>query len=208
MLLLGAVDGIASLHRPEFIFANPKYWIFPLQTLICGGLILTYWKNYQLSAPKKIGFTLAIAILVFGIWIAPQELLGSAPRNDGFDPTPLASNPYLYWGTLGFRFLRLVIVVPFIEEIFWRGFLLRYLIREDFEQLPFGSYTWTSFGIVTLMFGLAHWGPDFVPALICGALYNGIAIHTRSLSSCVLAHAVTNLLLGIYIMATRQWGFW
>ena len=58
------------------------------------------------------------------------------------------------------------------------------------------------------MFGLAHCGPDFVPALACGALFNWIAIRTRSLSACVLAHAVTNLLLGFYIMTTRQWGFW
>jgi len=224
MLFLGLVDLVTGLKRPEFFLSNPKYWVFPLQTLVCGGLLIAYWRHYKLQLPKKVALTLAIAILVLGLWILPQELMRILPhellgilpqklleflrRDDGFNPTIFSSAPLLYWTTVGLRFLRLVVVVPLLEEIFWRGFLLRYLIREDFEAVPFGSFSWTSFGGVTLMFGLAHWGPDFVPALACGALFNWIAIHTRSLSACVLAHAVTNLLLGFYIMTTRQWGFW
>ena len=208
MLFLGLVDLVTGLKRPEFFLSNPKYWVFPLQTLVCGGLLIAYWRHYKLQLPKKVTFTLAIAILVLGIWILPQELLGFPRRDDGFNPTVFSSEPLLYWATVGLRFLRLVVAVPLLEEIFWRGFLLRYLIREDFEAVPFGSFSWTSFGGVTLMFGLAHCGPDFVPALACGALFNWIAIRTRSLSACVLAHAVTNLLLGFYIMTTRQWGFW
>ena len=99
-------------------------------------------------------------------------------------------------------------MVPFVEEIFWRGFLLRYLIREDFESVPFGTFSWRSFALVTVFFALEHQPADYPAALLTGALYNWIAIRTRSLSSCILAHAITNLLLGVYIMATRQWGFW
>ena len=55
---------------------------------------------------------------------------------------------------------------------------------------------------------LEHQPADYPAALLTGALFNWIAIRTRSLSSCILAHAITNLLLGFYIMATRQWGFW
>ena len=53
-----------------------------------------------------------------------------------------------------FRFLRLVIVVPLVEEIFWRGFLLRYLINEKFTEVPIGAFSWFSFGVVTVAFGL------------------------------------------------------
>ena len=106
------------------------------------------------------------------------------------------------------RVLRLVLVVPLLEEIFWRGFLLRHLIRDPFHEVPVGAFTWRSFTWVALAFGLAHWGPDFVPAIITGALYNLVAITTRSLGACVLAHAVTNLGLGLYLFRTQQWGFW
>jgi len=109
---------------------------------------------------------------------------------------------------LGLRFLRLVVVVPLLEEIFWRGFLLRYLINEDFTQVPMGAFSWLSFGVVTAGFCFEHSLPDWPAAILTGALYNLVAYRTRSLSSCVLVHAVTNALLGAYVLHTRQWGFW
>ena len=211
MLFLCLVDLIAGTGRTEFVFANPRYWIFPLQTLVCGALVVAYWRHYELAAPKGVVFTVSIALLVLAIWVSPQELFGFSHRYGdakSFNPTIFPPCSPVYWGTLGFRFLRLAVVVPFVEEIFWRGFLLRYLIKEDFQSVAIGAFSWRSFGIVTLLFGFAHWGVDFIPALLTGALFNGIAIRTRSLSSCILAHAITNLLLGVYIMATRQWGFW
>jgi hypothetical protein len=95
-----------------------------------------------------------------------------------------------------------------VEEIFWRGYLLRYLINERFARIPIGAFSWLSFAAVTLGFGFSHARADWIAALICGALYNLVAYRTRSLASCVLAHATTNLLLGLWIMETRQWGFW
>jgi CAAX prenyl protease-like protein len=95
-----------------------------------------------------------------------------------------------------------------VEEIFWRGFLLRYLVSERFSAVAIGTFSWLSFTVVTLAFGLAHSPADWVAALICGALYNVVAYRTRSLTSCVITHATTNLLLGLWIMQTRQWGFW
>jgi CAAX prenyl protease-like protein len=85
---------------------------------------------------------------------------------------------------------------------------LRYLINEKFTEVPIGTFSWLSFGIVTVVFGFTHSRPDWVAALVTGALYNLVAYRTRSLTSCVVAHALTNLLLGAWIMATRQWGFW
>jgi CAAX prenyl protease-like protein len=161
-----------------------------------------------LRFPRQWLFTLAVAVLVLAIWISPQELFRFPGRFDGFNPRVFPPGSAIYWGTISLRFLRLVVVVPLLEEIFWRGFLLRVLIDENFESVPIGSFSWLSFSGVSLCFGLAHWGPDFPAALITGALYNLVAIRTRSLSSCVLAHAVTNLLLGCYIMKTLQWGFW
>lgn len=209
MALLALGEVIAKLFEGQawWVVAEPRYWVFPLQTAVCGALLVRYWRFYEWRLPARIGFTMGTGVLVFAIWIAPQSALGFPPRLIGFDPAFFGEGGVRI-GNVAVRFLRLVVVVPLVEEIFWRGFLLRYLIRDDFLRVPFGTPNWKAFTWVTLFFALAHWGPDFVPALITGALYNFVAYRTRSLSSCVLAHALTNLLLGIYIMRTGQWGFW
>ena len=209
-VFLALLAAAGALRKPgaSFWLAAPEYWIYPAQTLICGALLLWFWREYEWQTPRKIFFASAIGLVVFALWVAPQQLFGFAPRLVGFDPQVFASQPALYWATILFRFLRLVIVVPLVEEIFWRGFLLRYLINEKFTGIPIGSFSWFSFAVVTLAFGFAHSPADWIAALTTGALYNFVACRTRNLASCVLAHALTNLLLGAWIMATRQWGFW
>ncbi len=85
---------------------------------------------------------------------------------------------------------------------------MRILIAEPFTGVPFGAFSWRSFAIVTAGFCLEHQPADWPAAILAGALYSLVAYRTRSLSSCVLAHTVTNLLLGLYVMRTGQWGFW
>lgn len=193
----------ASLWR-----AAPEFWIFPLQTLLCAGLLIFFWRDYTFGPVRRGGFTVLLALAVFLLWIAPQQFLHFPPRLVGFNPDLLAGSPGFYWITLALRFVRLVLVVPLVEEIFWRGFLLRYLIAERFETVAFGTFSWLSFAGVSLAFCFSHSRPDWPAALATGALYNLVAYRTRSLSSCVLAHALTNLALGLWILATKQWGFW
>ncbi|HEV2840018.1 MAG TPA: CAAX prenyl protease-related protein [Chthoniobacterales bacterium] len=211
MAVFLALLGLNSLlQKPGGAFwrASPEYWIYPAQTILCGLLLIWFWREYRFQAANRIGFAGAIALLVFALWIAPQAIFGFAPRSDGFNPEVFSGQPAAYWGTVCFRFLRLVVVVPLVEEVFWRGFLLRYLINEKFHTVPIGAFSWLSFAVVTVGFGFAHSRADWIPAVITGALYNCVAYRTKSLSSCVLAHALTNLLLGLWIMKTRQWGFW
>jgi CAAX prenyl protease-like protein len=149
-----------------------------------------------------------MGVLALLVWIAPQQWLGSPGRWDGFDPRFFGSAGWPFALNLALRLLRLVVVVPLLEEIFWRGFLLRYLIDEDFTAVPIGSFSWMSFSVVTAGFCLEHSFADWPAALLTGALYNVVAYRTRSLSSCVLVHAVTNALLGAWVLQTGQWGFW
>ena len=211
MIIFVAFLGLVSLLKMwggPFWRASPQYWIFPLQTFIGGALLIFYWQEYELRTPRQLFFVSAIALLVFVLWISPQQFLGFAPRLDGFDPNVFADQPASYWATIVLRFLRLVVVVPLVEEIFWRGFLLRYFINEKFEQVSFGTFSSLSFAVVTIGFTLSHSTPDWPAAAVTGALYNLVAYRTRSLSSCVLTHAITNLALGLWIMWSGQWGFW
>ncbi len=203
--------GLVSLLKMvggPFWIADPQYWIYPLQTLVCGALLIWFWRHYELRTPRRALFAIGIALLVFVLWISPQQFFGFGARTDGFDPDVFATQPAFYWTTMAFRFLRLVVVVPLMEEIFWRGFLLRYFINEKFDEVPFGTFSWLSFAVVTLGFTFSHSSPDWPAAAATGVLFNLVAYRTRGLTSCVLTHAITNLVLGLWIMHTRQWGFW
>jgi CAAX prenyl protease-like protein len=209
-----AVFGLGSVIPHFFdgtafwMVSSPSYWVYPLQTAVCTAFLIHGWRAYQWQLPRKPFFAIAIGILALFLWIAPQQWMAKAPRLEGFDPAFFGSSGWPYAANLGLRFFRLVVVVPLVEEIFWRGFLLRYLVREDFLKVPMGSFTWPSFAIVTAGFVLEHQFADWPAAVITGVLFNLVAYRTRSLSACVLTHAVTNALLGIYILRTGQWGFW
>ena len=207
ILLLGIDSGLKT-PGATFSRAAPEFWIYPLQTLLCAALLIFFRREYELHSLRRPIFTILIALLVFVLWIAPQQLFGFPPRLVGFDPDLLAGSPGLYWSTLFLRFVRLAVVVPLVEEIFWRGFLLRYLIAERFETVSFGTFSWLSFSVVTVAFCFSHSRPDWPAALLTGALYNVVAYRTKSLSSCILAHGLTNLALGLWIVTTKEWGFW
>lgn len=209
LAFLGLNDIIASLGDglAAWQFSAPKYWLFPLQTIVCAALLIHYWPHYQLKKPRGFVFAVVIGIVVLAVWISPQLLGIIEPRREGFEPHFFGDGS-LYWANVVSRFIRLVIIVPLVEEIFWRGFLLRYLIRSDFTSVPFGTFELRSFLIVSFAFCLVHQLPDWPAAAVAGALYNWVACRTKSLTACVIAHAVTNLLLGFYVMKTGQWGFW
>jgi len=184
------------------------YLVFPLQTVVCGGLLAWFWPQYGMALPRKAWAAILIGLAVFAIWISPQAVFHQPPRLTGFNPTLFAGLPRIYWAELVMRFLRLVVVVPLLEEVFWRGFLLRAFINEDFDTVLFGAYAFRANALVAIGFMLEHSFHDWPAGLIAGVLYNLTAFYSKSLSSCVLAHALTNALLGIFIMHTGQWGFW
>ena len=204
---LALVGGLKKIGGSFWLDA-PEYWLYPLQTFVCAALLCWYRREYDFHGLRQPLIALGIGIVVCVLWVAPQAFFGFPARTEGFNPTVFAEQPVAYWSTVALRFLRLVIIVPLVEEIFWRGFLLRYFVDEKFDRVPFGTFSWLSFGVVTIGFMLVHSTADWPAALLTGALYNWVAYRTRSLGACVLAHAVTNLLLGIWIMSTRQWGFW
>ncbi len=206
---LAAVSAAKALGIVSFagVVLDPMYWIYPIQTAVCAAALLWFWRSYDFgeSGGGKLLLGVVVGLVIFGLWISPQEVLHKAARTEGFDPGVV---PGLTPWMLVARFTRLVIIVPLVEEIFWRGFLLRYLVREDFTALPFGSCNRFSFRDVVAAFTLVHGSEDWPAAFLTGILLNLVATRTRSLAACVLAHAAANLALGCYICATRQWGFW
>ncbi len=207
-LLFSEVVGKLDAFSGHWVITSSKYWVFPLQSVVCG-VFLWRWRRLITLGPWR-GMALAwlAGVLSLMVWIAPQLWLGAAPRLDGFNPAFFGEDGAHYWLNVIVRMLRMVIIVPLVEEIFWRGFLLRFFIREEFQQVPFGTFTWKSFAIVSVAFCFEHQMADWAGALVTSVLYNLVAYRTRSLAACVVAHAVTNFCLGIYILRTGQFGFW
>lgn len=185
-----------------------------VRTIVLSGVLLFASRRVIDSHVWQPGPSILLGIAVFAIWIAP-DLLFPAYRHHW-----LFENPVL--GTLGstfdpslrhdglaiaLRFFRAVVLVPVIEELFWRGWLLRWLINPHFEDLPRGAYTAGSFWIVAVLFASEH-GPYWDVGLIAGVLYNWWMIRTKSLGDCIVAHAVTNLCLSVYVIASGQWQYW
>ena len=206
----------------------PEQWIYPLQTIVVGVLLWLGRRHYNF-APFR-GFAIAIVFGIVGIlwWCAPAllwqrvsvtgvsvpfwcEWLGVAPRKEGFDPTLFREHAFGYGLALFMRFVRMIVIVPFSEEIFWRAFLMRYVQAGgsgSFRRVPFGQHSWPAFLVSTLGFVIVHDHMDWVGALGFGALMYLLTIRAKSLAACVLMHAAANLLLGVYVVATWQWGFW
>lgn len=127
------------------------------------------------------------------------------PPPEVFDPTTIESVGLRY-GFIGFRIFGAVIVVAFMEELFWRGFLIRWLIDEDFKKVPVGTYTRASFVLTVIFFGLEH--DQWLAGVICGALYNWLYYRTRSIPACVIAHATSNALLAAWVLWQQDWKLW
>ena len=108
---------------------------------------------------------------------------------------------------LWLRAIRAVIIVPIVEELFWRGWLMRWLISERFETIPLGTWSRSAFWIVALLFASEH-GPYWDVGLAAGVIYNWWMVRTRSLGDLMLAHAITNACLSGYVVWAGKWEYW
>lgn len=186
-------------------------FIYPLKAIIVALLLLLYWRSYQeltWSDLRRLSHTsasIALGLLVFVLWINMDWDFASIGEAGGFDPT-LVKSDALRSSLIGFRLFGAVLVVPLMEELFWRSFLLRYLIDANFMAVRIGSYSLSSFLIGSALFGLEH--SLILAGIMAGMAYSLLLYRTKSIVQCILAHAVTNLALGIYVLQSDQWRFW
>ena len=108
---------------------------------------------------------------------------------------------------LVFRVLVSVLIVPVIEELFWRGWMMRWIVNNRFTTIPIGTWNAQAFWIVAALFASEH-GSYWDVGLLTGIVYNWWAIRTRNLTDCIIAHAVTNACLAAYVIGWNQWQYW
>jgi uncharacterized protein len=192
-------------------FAIPQWVRF----FVSIGTILAVSRKPLRGWPLSPIPSILIGILVFAVWIAPDLIAPWWHHTLAFDnplvghpagnTPPASKNDPVF---LGFRIAISVIAVPILEELFWRGWLMRWLINsQHFERVPLGAFTPAAFWLVALLFASEH-GSYWDVGLAAGIVYNWWMIRTRSLWDCILAHAVTNGLLAAYVVAAGQWQYW
>lgn len=200
-----ALTGLAGL------FPGGAPLIYLIKTL-CVGALLWAWRDHYRSdlAPKVtlLGyFSAAVAgLLILPIWLLPDTVLPQFGTATGFDPHGFGGPPALVFAWIAVRLMGAAVVVPVMEELFWRSFLLRYLIHADFQKVALGTFTWVSFTVGVVLFGLEH--HRWIQGIIAGTVYAALVYHQKSLRGAILAHGVTNLSLGVYVIATQRWEFW
>jgi uncharacterized protein len=117
----------------------------------------------------------------------------------GFNPLEqLKDRPQWAWAFLTVRFIGLALVVPVIEEFFLRGFAMRFVMEKDWWKVPFGTVNRVAIVVGTVLPMLSH--PELLATAVWFSLVTWLMLRTKNIWDCVIAHAVTNLLLGVYVV--------
>ncbi|MDR4499021.1 MAG: CAAX prenyl protease-related protein [Candidatus Scalindua sp.] len=187
------------------------YIIYPFKTVSVAVVLLLFWNRYtevdirQAFSWRNLSIGILAGIVVFVLWINMDRGFAVISKTEGIDPF-LTGTPIIVYLIISFRLLGAAVVVPIFEEIFWRSFLIRYIINPKFENVPVGKFTWPSFVISSVLFGFEH--NLWLAGIVAGTSYCLVLYYTKSLSTAILSHGVTNLLLGIYVLSTGNWQFW
>jgi CAAX prenyl protease-like protein len=210
------------LERAELMPYEYYPYVYTTKIVLTVAAMLFVLPGYLTWRPLRIN---AIAVVVGAVgvvaWIGVCKLdleqrvlvpmgLGSVVgmgARPGFNPLEqLKDDPTWAYGFLAIRLFGLALIVPIIEEFFTRGFLVRFVMDVDWFRIPFGKLNRlgliTSIGFPMLM----HPGELFA-AFAWFGLITWLMVRTRNIWDCVAAHAVTNALLGAYVLATGEWQF-
>jgi len=190
----------------ESLFPDQHYALYPFKIFLVAAVLAWYWRLLPPLTPAAPMLSVGVGILGVILWIGLDPILVH------YDQPLIGRNPFqLYpvayaWWLFGFRLAGITLCVPIMEELFWRGFLMRWLIKEDFTSVPLGTYQPLSFWVTTACFAAVH-GSEWPLAVVVGILYGVWFVRTKSLGAIMLAHGVTNLLLALYCLMTNDWHF-
>ncbi|WP_156116548.1 CAAX prenyl protease-related protein [Massilia sp. 9096] len=183
-------------------------WLYPLKVGLVAVLLALFWRRYEelkrfSLAPAAILTALATGIVVLVLWVsldAGWMVVGASP---GYDPRVAGR---IDWLLVAIRIAGAALVVPIMEELFWRSFLMRWIDELDFQTVEPPQLSLKSFSIAVLLFGFEH--NLWLAGIVAGAAYSWLYMRFRNLWTPILAHAVTNGLLGLWVVQTGNWSFW
>lgn len=186
-----------------------RYWAYIVKTFL-GAWLVWEMRPFVEEMRWKVSWeAIVVGVGIFALWVG---LDGYYPRLSKLDAgaTPFeqfGAGSAMAWFYIGVHIAGMTIVVPPLEETFYRSFAYRYLVKIHFLEMPLSQFHLLSFVVVSAVFGLLH--PDrWVAGILCGLAYQWLVVHKGRLGDAMTAHAITNFLLGVYIVWKGAWNFW
>ena len=191
------------------------FWVYLAKCVIGAWMI---WVTWPLVSEMRwaISFEALIAgTLVFILWVALDVLYPKFSQpNDSWDlQKQFGSLSVMVWFFAGVRLVGSTLLVPMLEEVFYRSFLYRYILAPNWMFTAYNSFAVKPFLITSIVFGFTH--QQWLAGIVCGMIYQLLVIRTNRIADAITAHAVTNLLLGAWVITQGfgfadkpQWHFW
>jgi len=183
------------------------YWVYLLRMLV-GAWLIWEMRPFVPEMRWALSWEAVVAgIALFVVWVAIDPYYPQA-KSSGPDWNPIA---FFGPGTgvsvalMVARVAGMTLVVPPLEEVFWRSFLYRWFVRTDFENMPFNRFHPTSFIVTSALFGSEH--HQWLAGVLYGMAMQWLVLRKNRLGDAITAHAITNFLLGIYVCRTGAWQF-
>ena len=188
--------------------AASHFWFYLAKTLVGGWML---WTLRPLLDEMKWAFSweaLVVGVGVFVVWVGLNDFYPKLTKpGTPWNPlTAFKDNPALAWFFISVRIVGSAIVVPPLEEVFYRSFVYRYIANQEFLSVPLGKFVCTPFLATSVAFGFAHY--EWLAGILCGMAYQWLVIRKQRLGDAMTAHAVTNLLLGLWVVWKGAWQFW
>lgn len=205
-ILLLATEGLLAGWAPDLDLR----WLYPLKASLVTLALALLWRHFSelhrwgLSV-NDVVLALSAGAAVLFLWVALDAswmLMGES--GPGYDPH--GADGALDWRLVAFRIAGAALVVPLMEEIFWRSFLQRWLQQAEFLALDPARVGLKALLLASVLFAVEH--VQWFAGLAAGLIYGWLYVHTRKLWVPVLAHAATNAGLGVFVVATGRWEFW
>ncbi len=185
-----------------------------IRDVVLSAVLVVFSRKQIHLRPSFPLAAILVGVGVFVLWIAPDALWPGYRAHwlfqnavTGQIRSSFGAEARESVAALALRALRAVVLVPVIEELFWRGWLMRWLIQPSFETVPLGKYQRTAFWITAILFAAEH-GPFWDVGLVAGIVYNAWMVKTRSLADLIWVHAVTNACLTAYVVVAGRWEYW
>ena len=199
----------AALTSGQGIFGEgSRYWLYLVKT-IAGTWLVWLVRPWVSEMRWKISWEGIVAgLVVFALWSGLDGLypvMGSSGK---------AWNPHEHFGSQSagawfFVFVRVIgsaLVVPPVEEVFYRSFLYRYIVNPGFQGVALGHFGWMPFLATAAIFGFVHF--EWLPAVLCAFVFQALVVWKKRLGDAIVAHAVTNFLLALWVVWKGAWHFW
>jgi CAAX prenyl protease-like protein len=190
-------------------FGEPgRYWIYFFKSLVGAWFI---WQMRSVVTEMRWAWSweaVAMGVAVFVMWVAIDSLYPHVPKKGlGWNPfSEFYTSPAHAWFFVAARIIGSTLVVPPLEEVFYRSFIYRWIIQPDFQNVPLNQFNRRAFVITAVIFGFAHF--EWLAGILCAFAYQWLVLRKNRLGDAITAHAITNFLLGVWVVWREAWNFW